>query len=301
MSGTAGMARRIDGAAAAAALRRQVAEATARLAAEHGLRPGLTVILVGDNPASEIYVRNKLKFAAEAGFLSRDVRLPATTGEADLLTRVRALNEDPAVDGILVQMPLPKQIDADAVTAAIDPDKDVDGLTPLNAGRLLAGRPGLVPCTPLGCLVLLRQAVGDLAGKNAVVIGRSILVGKPAALLLLQENCTVTVAHSRTRDLPDLCRRADILVAAIGRPEFVRGDWLKPGAAVIDVGINRIAGADGKPRLVGDVAFGEAARVAAAITPVPGGVGPMTIACLLANTVRAACLRRCLPIPQELG
>jgi methylenetetrahydrofolate dehydrogenase (NADP+)/methenyltetrahydrofolate cyclohydrolase len=287
----------IDGAARAAALRQRVARQVDELGKQQGIRPGLTVILVGENPASEIYVRSKLKFAAEAGMLSRDIRLPQSVTQDELLGHIRALNADPSVDGILVQMPLPKQIDAGAVTDAIDPAKDVDGFHPLNTGLLVAGRPGLVPCTPLGCVMLLREVRGELAGLDAVVIGRSDIVGKPMALLLIRESCTVTVAHSRTRDLAALCRRADILVAAVGRPEFVRGDWVKPGATVIDVGINRVE-RDGKKGIVGDVAYAEAGAVAGAITPVPGGVGPMTIACLLANTVTASCLRRGIAVPE---
>ncbi len=295
-----GGARIIDGATIAAGIRRRVARQTASLAAREAIVPGLTVILVGDNPASEIYVRTKLKHAAEAGIRSRDLRLPATITQAALLGHIAALNADPTVDGILVQMPLPSHIEADAVTAAIDPQRDVDGFHPLNAGYLVAGWPTLTPCTPLGCIILLRSALGELAGLNALVLGRSNIVGKPMALLLLRENCTVTVAHSRSRDLPELCRRADIVVAAIGRPEFVRGAWLKPGATVIDVGINRIE-RDGKRRIVGDVAFAEAVGVAGAITPVPGGVGPMTIACLLENTLHAACLRRGIALPAAEG
>jgi methylenetetrahydrofolate dehydrogenase (NADP+)/methenyltetrahydrofolate cyclohydrolase len=278
----------IDGAAHAKALRAELAAEVARLRAEHGLKPGLAVVLVGEDPASQVYVRNKVRFADEAGMASRDVRLPADAGEEEVVAAVRRLNADPEIHGILVQMPLPRQIDAGAVIAAIDPAKDVDGFHDVNAGRLLAGRPGLVPCTPLGVVRLLRASVGDLAGREAVVVGRSNIVGKPMAVLLLREDCTVTVAHSRTRDLQEVCRRADILVAAVGRPEMVRGDWVKPGATVIDVGINRVE-RNGKTKLVGDVAFAEARRVAGAITPVPGGVGPMTIACLLANTLRAAC------------
>jgi methylenetetrahydrofolate dehydrogenase (NADP+) / methenyltetrahydrofolate cyclohydrolase len=296
MVGQVGKAGIIDGAATAKALREEVGQKVAALGRTNGIKPGLTVILVGDNPASEIYVKSKLKFAAEAGMVSRDIRMPAETTQEALLEKIRALNADPGVDGILVQMPLPKQIDPGAVTDAIDPAKDVDGFHPVNTGFLVAGRPGLVPCTPWGCIMLLRQARGELAGLDAIVLGRSDIVGKPMALLLLRESCTVTIAHSKTRALPDLCRRADIVVAAIGKPEFVRGDWIKPGATVIDVGINRIE-RDGKKGIVGDVNFAEAQAVAGAITPVPGGVGPMTIACLLENTVRAACLRRGVPMP----
>ena len=279
----------IDGKAFAAALRGRIAGAVAELAARHALTPGLDVVLVGDDPASHVYVRNKVRDTAAAGMRSREHRLPAETRQGDLLELIASLNADPSVHGILVQMPLPAQIDTSAVAAAIDPAKDVDGLHPINAGRLAQGLPALVPCTPQGCLMLLKDTLGELTGADALVIGRSILVGRPMAQLLLGENCTVTVAHSRTRDLPALARRADILVAAIGKPNFVRGPWLKPGACIIDVGINRIALPDAKPRLVGDVAFDEAAAVAGAITPVPGGVGPMTIACLLRNTVLAAC------------
>ena len=279
----------IDGKAFAAALRGRIAGAVAELAARHALTPGLDVVLVGDDPASHVYVRNKVRDTAAAGMRSREHRLPAETRQGDLLELIASLNADPSVHGILVQMPLPAQIDTSAVVAAIDPAKDVDGLHPINAGRLAQGLPALVPCTPQGCLMLLKDTLGELTGADALVIGRSILVGRPMAQLLLGENCTVTVAHSRTRDLPALARRADILVAAIGKPNFVRGPWLKPGACIIDVGINRIALPDAKPRLVGDVAFDEAAAVAGAITPVPCGVGPMTIACLLRNTVLAAC------------
>ena len=264
------------------------------------MRPGLAVVLVGDNPASAVYVRNKGRQTLAAGMASFEHKLPAHTSEAALLALIDQLNGDDAVDGILVQLPLPEQIDAQAVINAIDPAKDVDGFHVVNAGKLATGGDALVPCTPLGCVMLLKDCLGDLAGRKAVIAGRSNIVGKPLALLLLAENCTVTLAHSRTRDLAGECRRADILVAAVGRPEMVRGDWIKPGAAVIDVGINRVDAPDkgpGATRLVGDVAFGEAAPVAGAITPVPGGVGPMTIACLLRNTVTAACRRRGLPVP----
>jgi methylenetetrahydrofolate dehydrogenase (NADP+)/methenyltetrahydrofolate cyclohydrolase len=277
----------IDGAAQARGLRAEIAREVERLKAVHGVTPGLAVVLVGEDPASQVYVRNKIRFAGEAGMASRDIRLPASAGEAEVVAVVRRLNADPAVHAILVQMPLPRQIDAGAVIAAIDPAKDVDGFHDVNAGRLLAGRPGLVPCTPLGILLLLRATLERLAGLEAVVVGRSNIVGKPTAMLLLREDCTVTLAHSRTADLAAVCRRADILVVAAGHAELVRGAWIKPGATVIDVGISRVAG-EGRPRLVGDVAFEEASRVAGAITPVPGGAGPMTIACLLANTLRAA-------------
>jgi methylenetetrahydrofolate dehydrogenase (NADP+)/methenyltetrahydrofolate cyclohydrolase len=285
----------IDGKAIAAELRAAVAAEVKKLAS-HGLVPGLAVVLVGDNPASEVYVRNKSRATVEVGMRPFDHHLAATVSEAELIALVRKLNADPAVHGILVQMPLPPQIDAAKVIAAVDPDKDVDGFHPLNAGRLASGLPALAPCTPVGCIRLARTVQRSLAGLDAVVIGRSNIVGKPLAQLLLAENATVTVAHSRTRDLPALCRRADLLFAAIGRAEMVRGDWIKPGATVIDVGINRIPG-DGKSRIVGDVNFAEAAAVAGAITPVPGGVGPMTIACLLANTLRAACAQAGLSAP----
>jgi len=273
----------IDGKAFAADLLSRVAAEVAGL----GFQPGLAVVLVGDDPASKVYVANKARTTVQVGMRSFEHRLPAVTSQAELVGLVQALNEDKLVHGILVQLPLPQHLDADAVIAAIHPGKDVDGLTIGNAGRLAAGLPGLVPCTPLGCLLLLRDRVPNMAGLHAVVLGRSNLVGKPIAQLLLQQNCTVTIAHSKTRDLPALCRTADILVAAVGRPEMVRGDWVKPGAVVIDVGINRVPAAD-KTRLVGDVAFAEAAEVAGMITPVPGGVGPMTIACLLRNTLTAA-------------
>src|ERR1051326_1686952 len=291
-------ARVIDGAAIAAGLRERVAAAARRLARDHGLVPGLAVVLTGHNPASAVYVRNKAAQTEAAGMRSFVHRLPATASAADLLDRVAALNADAAVHGILVQLPLPPQIDPHAVLAAIDPGKDVDGFHPLNAGRLATGLPGLVPCTPLGCVILAKSVLPSLAGVAAVVVGRSNIVGKPLAQLLLAENATVTIAHSKTRDLAKVCRGADLLCAAVGRPEMVRGDWIKPGATVIDVGINRVAAKGGKHRLVGDVAYAEAAAVAGAITPVPGGVGPMTIACLMANTVRAAAARAGLPPPE---
>ena len=284
----------IDGKAIAAALRERVAGAVADLA-RHGVQPGLAVVLVGEDPASRVYVGSKKKMTVAAGMRSIDHALPAETSEADLLALIDRLNRDDAVDGILVQLPLPAQIDAQRVLLAIDPAKDVDGFHPVNAGLLATGAPGLVPCTPAGCLVLAKTVSPSLAGLDAVVVGRSNIVGKPVAQLLLAESATVTIAHSRTRDLPAVCARADILVAAVGRPEMIRGDWVKPGAIVIDVGINRVANDDGTSRLVGDVAYDEAAAVAGAITPVPGGVGPMTIACLLANTVRAARARRGMP------
>jgi methylenetetrahydrofolate dehydrogenase (NADP+)/methenyltetrahydrofolate cyclohydrolase len=290
-------ARIIDGKAIATELRARVAAEVQRLRGAHQLGPGLAVVLVGENPASAVYVRSKAKQTVEAGMRSFDHRLPETVSEAELLALVAKLNADPAVHGILVQLPLPKQVDSQKVLNAIDPAKDVDGFHPLNAGRLATGLPALVPCTPLGCIMLAKTVHSTLEGMNAVIVGRSNIVGKPLIQLLLNENATVTVAHSKTRDLPDVCRRADILFAAVGRAEMVRGDWIKPGATVIDVGINRVAGADGKSRIVGDVAFAEAAHVAGAITPVPGGVGPMTIACLLVNTLRAACAIRGLPAP----
>jgi len=290
-------ARIIDGKAIAAELRARIASEVARLKAGHGLTFGIAVVLVGANAASEVYVRAKSKAVTEAGMRPFDQKLPDNVGEAALLELIARLNADPAINGILVQLPLPQQIDSQKIIAAIEPAKDVDGFHPLNAGRLASGLPGLVPCTPLGCVLLAKTVHASLAGLEAVVIGRSNIVGKPVAQLLLAENATVTIAHSRTRDLRAVCRRADLLVAAIGKPEMIRGDWIKPGATVIDVGINRVAGADGKTRLVGDVAFAEAVAVAGAITPVPGGVGPMTIACLLLNTLRAACAQRGLPPP----
>ena len=293
-------ARRIDGKAAALALRERIAGGVAEFARQAGRAPGLATVLVGEDPASAVYIRSKNRATAEAGMASFAHNLTDTTGEAELLELVGRLNADPAVDGILVQLPLPPQIDSTKVIAAIDPAKDVDGFHPLNAGRLLSGLDSLVPCTPLGCLHLLKAELGDLAGLEAIVIGRSNIVGKPMALLLLNEHATVTIAHSRTRDLPDVVRRADIVVAAVGRPEMVRGDWIKPGAVVIDVGINRLPTDDGKGRLVGDVAFAEAAERAAAITPVPGGVGPMTIAMLLRNTLVAAHRRAGLDDPEDL-
>jgi methylenetetrahydrofolate dehydrogenase (NADP+)/methenyltetrahydrofolate cyclohydrolase len=277
----------IDGAAVAARLRKTLATRVAALSAKHGRVPGLAVVLVGEDPASQVYVRNKGKSTLEVGMRSIEHRLDASTGEAELLALVASLNADPLVDGILVQLPLPKQINADRVLQSIDPDKDVDGFHPINAGRLMTGQPGLVPCTPSGCMMLLKEVLPTLTGLNAVVVGRSNIVGKPIAQLLLQADCTVTIAHSRTRDLPGVCRAADILIAAVGRPEMIRGDWIKSGAVVIDVGINRIQLADGKTKLVGDVATSEALPHALAITPVPGGVGPMTIACLLNNTLTA--------------
>ncbi|MGH6897283.1 MAG: bifunctional 5,10-methylenetetrahydrofolate dehydrogenase/5,10-methenyltetrahydrofolate cyclohydrolase [Geminicoccaceae bacterium] len=284
----------VDGKAAAAELRAEIALGVAAFVARRGRPPGLRVVLVGDHPASRAYVGTKAKMAAAAGIDGDVIALPAGTSERALLAQLAALNRDPTVHGILVQLPLPAQIDTGCVLDAIDPRKDVDGFHPLNVGRLFAASGGLdpallVPCTPMGCLMLLRRTLGeDLAGRRALVVGRSNIVGKPLAALLLGANCTVTIAHSRTRDLADECRRAEILVAAVGRPEMVRGDWIRPGATVIDVGIVRVPGEDGRSRLVGDVAFAEAVEVAGAITPVPGGVGPMTVACLLRNTLIAA-------------
>jgi methylenetetrahydrofolate dehydrogenase (NADP+)/methenyltetrahydrofolate cyclohydrolase len=279
----------IDGKEFAAELRERVANAVSRLESSHGLIPGLAVVLVGEDPASEVYVRNKGKQTVEVGMASFEHRLSDQTTERELLVLIDQLNSDPTVHGILVQLPLPAQINTHAVINAIDPDKDVDGFHLINVGRLTTGESGLVPCTPLGCMMLLRAYAGDLSGQNAVIVGRSNIVGKPMAALLLAAHCTVTVAHSRTKDLTDVCRQADILIAAVGRAEMIQGDWIKPGATVIDVGINRIDGENGKKRLVGDVEFASASAVAGAITPVPGGVGPMTIACLLRNTVQAAC------------
>ena len=295
MTAESARAKLIDGKAFAAGLVARVAAASARLEAAHGVKPGLAVVIVGEDPASEIYVRNKGETTLRAGLRSDTHRLAGSTSQVDLLGLIARLNADPGIHGILVQLPLPDQMEAAAVLGAIDPDKDVDGFHVVNAGRLAVGLPGLVPCTPLGCLMLLKAELGDLAGLNAVVVGRSNIVGKPMAQLLLAESCTVTIAHSRTRDLPALCRTADILVAAVGRAGMVRGDWIRPGATVIDVGINRapsrdpVKAAEGKTRVVGDVDFDEAVAVAGRITPVPGGVGPMTIACLLANTYTAAC------------
>jgi methylenetetrahydrofolate dehydrogenase (NADP+) / methenyltetrahydrofolate cyclohydrolase len=288
----------LDGKAFAADVRARVADNVARLKAQ-GIAPGLAVVLVGEDPASQVYVRSKGKQTLEAGMASFEHKLPADTSEADLLAVVQALNADPAVHGILVQLPLPAHLDSDLVINAIDPAKDVDGFHISNVGLLATGQKAMVPCTPLGCLMMLRAHHGSLSGMEAVVVGRSNIVGKPMAQLLLGDSCTVTLAHSRTRDLAEVCRRADILVAAVGRPEMIPGDWIKPGATVIDVGINRVE-RGGKQVLVGDVNFASAAAVAGAITPVPGGVGPMTIACLLANTVTAACRAAGLPEPEGL-
>ena len=298
------IARTIDGKVIAGSVRTDVAEAVKQLPGQ----PALAVVLVGDDPASHVYVASKAKQTVEAGMRSVEVRLPADTAEAALIAKIEALSRDPEIDGILVQLPLPKHIGEAIVLAALDPLKDVDGLTEANAGKLVLGKPGLRPCTPVGCVILAKSERPDLAGANVVVIGRSILVGKPAALLFLEQNATVTVAHSKTRDLKMVCRGADILVAAVGRPEMVRGDWIRPGAIVIDVGTNRVPAPEkgpddqGKPKtkLVGDVHFAEACEVAAAVSPSPGGVGPMTIACLLRNTVLAACARRGWAIPHLL-
>ncbi|MCC6949417.1 MAG: bifunctional methylenetetrahydrofolate dehydrogenase/methenyltetrahydrofolate cyclohydrolase FolD [Bradyrhizobiaceae bacterium] len=288
----------LDGKAIAADVRAKVADEAKRIAPKLDRVPGLATVLVGEDPASEVYVRSKARATVEAGLASFQHQLQADTAEAELLALVRELNADPAVDGILVQLPLPAQIDARRVLDAIDPAKDVDGFHPVNAGRLATGLPALAPCTPIGCIILAKQVHASLAGLEAVVFGRSNIVGRPLAQLLLQENATVTIAHSHTKNAAAVSRRADLLCVAIGKPELVRGDWIKPGATVIDVGINRVPGsAPGKTKIVGDVAYGEAAKVAGAITPVPGGVGPMTIACLLVNTLRAACARAGLEPP----
>ena len=293
-------ATRIDGKAFAADVRAKVATHVTRLKDDHGITPGLAVVLVGEDPASQVYVRSKHKATVEAGMASFEHRLEADTSEEDLLALITDLNNDPAVHGILVQPPLPGHLDSDLVINSIDPAKDVDGFHISNVGLLGTGQKSMVPCTPLGCLMLLRDHYGSLSGKNAVVIGRSNIVGKPMAQLLLGDSCTVTIAHSRTADLPGVVRQADIVVAAVGRPEMVPGDWIKPGAVVIDVGINRIDAGEGKTRLVGDVAYASASEVAGAITPVPGGVGPMTIACLLANTVTACSRANGLAEPEGL-
>ncbi len=290
----------IDGKTIAGRVRARIAEQVRAVEADHGYKPGLAVVLIGDNPASEVYVRNKRRATEEAGMRSIEHKRGKTITEDDLLALIDELNSNQEVDGILVQLPLPPQIDANKVLRRIAPEKDVDGFHPVNVGLLATGQQALVPCTPLGCILLAKNAMPDLTGADAVVIGRSNIVGKPLAQLLLAENATVTIAHSRSRNLPEIARRADLLFAAVGRPEMVRGDWIKPGAVVIDVGINRVPApekGEGKTRLVGDVAFEEAANVAGAITPVPGGVGPMTIACLLANTLAASLARRDLPVP----
>ncbi len=291
----------IDGKAFAAKVREGVARRAKLLKEKHGLTPGLAAVLVGENPASEVYVRNKARQTVEVGLNSFKHELDESTSEKDLLALVAKLNADPKVNGILVQLPLPKQIDSQKILDAIDPAKDVDGFHAMNAGKLWTGGKAMVPCTPLGCLMMLKDCLGNLAGKNAVVVGRSNIVGKPMAALLLNESCTVTIAHSRTKDLPGVCRGADILVAAVGRPEMIKGDWVKPGAAVIDVGINRVDLEGGRSKLVGDVEFASAVKVAGAITPVPGGVGPMTIACLLVNTLTAACRQSGIEEPKDPG
>jgi methylenetetrahydrofolate dehydrogenase (NADP+)/methenyltetrahydrofolate cyclohydrolase len=290
-------ARIIDGKTIAAELRAQVASEVARVKRDHGLLPGLAVVLVGNDPASEVYVRSKHTQTQAAGMASFEHKLPADVSQDELLALVARLNRDPAVHGILVQLPLPKGLNTEAVINAIDPAKDVDGLHPHNAGRLAGGFAALSPCTPLGCIILSKTVHASLEGMNAIVIGRSNLVGRPLLQLLLNENATVTIAHSRSRDLPKLCAQADLVFAAVGRPEMVRSSWIKPGATVIDVGINRLPTAEGKTKLVGDVAFAEVSQVAGAITPVPGGVGQMTVACLLVNTLRAACAIAGLPKP----
>ncbi len=290
-------ARLIDGKVVSADLRGKVTDAVHRLRRDRGVVPCIAVVLVGENPASQVYVRNKSKAVAEAGMRALDRKLPASASVAELRDVIAALNADESVNGILVQLPLPKQIDPHEIIATIDPAKDVDGFHPLNVGRLASGLPTFTPCTPLGCVLLAKSVHPSPAGMEAVVVGRSNIVGKPVAQLLLQENATVTICHSKTRDLPEVCRRADLLIAAVGKPEMVRSHWIKPGATVIDVGINRVPREDGKTRIVGDVAFAEAREIAGAITPVPGGVGPMTIACLLLNTLRAACVQKGLPAP----
>ncbi len=290
----------IDGKAFATSLRERIGEAVSEISTNHGIKPGLAVVLVGEDPASQVYVRNKGKQTVEAGMDSFEHKLSVDTSEADVLALVEQLNNDPAVNGILVQLPLPKQIDESKVINSINVEKDVDGFHIENVGKLSIGEDSLVPCTPAGCIMLLKDQLGDLTGKNAVIVGRSNIVGKPVSLLLLREHCTVTIAHSRTQDLAGVCRQADILVAAVGVPELVKGDWVKPGAVVIDVGINRIDGEEGKTRLVGDVDYAGAMEVADAVTPVPGGVGPMTIACLLRNTVIAACRQNGIEVPSNI-
>ena len=291
------MAKRIDGKGFAESLRKRIATAVAELKSKYAITPGLAVVLVGEDPASNVYVANKAKQTIEVGMHSVEHKLPATTSESSLLALITQLNDDPSVHGILVQMPLPKQIDSAKVLNTISPEKDVDGFHVVNVGRLSTGQDALVACTPTGCVMLAKDVLGKLDGVNAVVIGRSNIVGKPVAQLLLAENCTVTIAHSKTRDLPSVVRQADLVIAAVGRPEMVKGDWIKPGACVIDVGINRIE-RDGKSRIVGDCDFASCEAVAGSITPVPGGVGPMTIACLLYNTVRAACATNGVKVPE---
>jgi methylenetetrahydrofolate dehydrogenase (NADP+) / methenyltetrahydrofolate cyclohydrolase len=290
-------ARIIDGKVIASELRARVADEVARVQREHGITPGLAVVLVGNDPASEVYVRNKHKQTQAAGMASFEHVLPSDVAQNDLLALIEQLNRDSSVHGILVQLPLPKSLDTETIVNAVDPAKDVDGLHPYNRGRLAGGLAALSPCTPLGCIILTKTVHASLEGMNAIVIGRSNLVGRPLVQLLLNENATVTIAHSRSRDLAQLCARADLVYAAVGKPEMVRGDWIKPGATLIDVGLSRLPGADGKTRSVGDVAFAEALNVAGAITPVPGGVGQMTVACLLVNTLRAACAIHGLPKP----
>jgi len=292
------IAKIIDGKAFAASLRERIATAVSFLKKNHNLTPGLAVVLVGEDPASQVYVRSKGKQTAEAGMKSLEHKLDASTSQTDLLTIIDQLNNDDTIHGILVQLPLPDHIDETKVINAVSPDKDVDGFHVINAGRLATGQAALTSCTPVGCVMLAKDTLGDLSGLEAVVVGRSNIVGKPVAQLLLAENCTVTIAHSRTRNLDEVCRRADILVAAVGRPQMVKGSWIKPGACVIDVGINRIEAENGKTRLVGDVDFDEAVNVAGSITPVPGGVGPMTIASLLRNTVQAACMINNIDVPE---
>ena len=293
-------ARIIDGKAAAADLRRRVADVAADFRQRTGRSPGLAVVLVGEHPPSAAYVRSKIKATLESGMESFEHRIPAETTQDELIALVDRLNEDPTVDGILIQLPLPKHVDEEAVLTRVDPEKDVDGFHPVNVGRLSIGLPALIACTPLGCLMLLKQELGDLSGQQAVVVGRSNIVGKPMAQLLLQANCTVTIAHSRTRDLPDVVREGDIVVAAVGRPELIRGNWIKPGATVIDVGQERVEQPDGTRKLLGDVAFDEAVEVAGAITPVPGGVGPMTIACLIRNTLVSAARREQFDLEESI-
>lgn len=294
------MSELIDGKAFSAGLRQKIASKVELVKGKHNLTPGLAVVLVGEDPASQVYVRNKGKQTREVGMNSLEFKLADTTSQEELLELIDKLNNDESVHGILVQLPLPKQIDSEAVINAIEPDKDVDGFHISNVGRLSIGADGIVPCTPLGSMMMLKDKVGDLSGKRAIIVGRSNIVGKPMASLLLQENCTVTIAHSRTVDLADECRRADIVVAAVGRPEMIKGDWIKPGATVIDVGINRVPSDSGKTKLVGDVEFSSASEVAGAITPVPGGVGPMTIACLLHNTLQQACRLNGITIPEDV-
>ncbi len=300
-SHTQNSAQVIDGKSFAQKLRGQVAEQVTSIKSKYSLTPGLAVVLVGQDPASQVYVRNKGKQTRDAGMEAFDFHLPANASHDQVVRQVQDLNGDDRVNGILVQLPLPPQVDESAIINIIDPAKDVDGFHVVNAGRLATGLPAMIPCTPLGCLTMLKETLGDLSGRRALILGRSNIVGKPMASLLVKESCTVTVAHSRTKNLKEECRRADILIAAVGKPEMVRGDWIQKGATVIDVGINRIDVPGGKSRLVGDVCFPEAVKVAGAITPVPGGVGPMTIACLLSNTVTAACLQNKISVPQPTG